>query len=140
MDEHRDLDAELRALIDSMATEPAQQSAPTAAAAGPSRESLREGPRIQAYACETGDWSHVDVYLTTPTDYRMLLLAGSPWEDELLRWTTERGSTVVAVGADVPGVALSLRYEGDEDDDVRLLTETLVAELLAADLWLHPDA
>ena len=27
---------------------------------------------------------------------------------------------------------------GDEDDDVRLLTEVLVAELLAADLWLHP--
>jgi fructoselysine-6-P-deglycase FrlB-like protein len=101
---------------------------------------LREGPRIPAYACETGDWSHVDVYLTTTTDYRMLLLAGSPWEDELLRWTSERGSTVVAVGADVEGAAYSLRYEGDDDDDVRLLTEVLVAELLAADLWLNPDA
>jgi len=99
---------------------------------------LREGPRIPAYACETGDWSHVDVYLTKTTDYRMLLLAGSSWEDELLRWTAERGSTVVAVGADVEGAAYSLRYEGDDDDDVRLLTEVLVAELLAADLWLHP--
>jgi glucosamine--fructose-6-phosphate aminotransferase (isomerizing) len=101
---------------------------------------LREGPRVPAVGCETGDWSHVDVYLTRTTDYRMLLLAGSRWEDELLRWTAERGSTVVAVGADVEGAALSLRYEGDTDDDVRLLTETLVAELLAADLWLHPDA
>ena len=99
---------------------------------------LREGPRIPAYACETGDWSHVDVYLTRTTDYRMLLLAGSSWEDELLRWTAERGATVVAVGADVEGAAYSLRYEGDDDDDVRLLTEVLVAELLAADLWLHP--
>jgi fructoselysine-6-P-deglycase FrlB-like protein len=98
---------------------------------------LREGPRIPAYACETGDWSHVDVYLTTSTDYRLLLLAGSTWEDELLRWTSERGSTVVAVGADVDGAALSVRYAGDDDDDVRLLSEVLVAELLAADLWLH---
>lgn len=97
---------------------------------------LREGPRIQAYPCETGDWSHIDVYLTKTTDYRMLLLAGSRWEDELLRWVAERGSTVVAVGADVAGAALSLRFSGDETDDVRLLTETLVAELLAADLWL----
>ncbi len=97
---------------------------------------LREGPRVQAYACETGDWSHIDVYLTKSTDYRMLLLAGSRWEDELLRWVAERGATVVAVGADVAGAAMSLRYPGDEVDDVRLLTETLVAELLAADLWL----
>ena len=96
---------------------------------------LREGPRLPAYACETGDWSHVDVYLTRTTDYRMLLLAGSRWEDELLRWTGERGSTVVAVGADVEGAALSLRYEGDTDDDVALLSEVLVAELLAADVW-----
>ncbi|HET7902264.1 MAG TPA: SIS domain-containing protein [Candidatus Nanopelagicales bacterium] len=99
---------------------------------------LREGPRLPAYACETGDWSHVDVYLTSTTDYRMLLLAGSRWEDELLRWTTERGATVVAVGADVPDADLTIRYAGDEDDDVRLLTEVLVAELLAADLWLSP--
>jgi glutamine---fructose-6-phosphate transaminase (isomerizing) len=106
------------------------------AAAQQSALMLREGPRVQAYACETGDWSHIDVYLTKSTDYRMLLLAGSPWEDELLRWVAERGSTLVAVGADVEGAALSLRYAGDGDDDVRLLTETLVAELLAADLWV----
>ena len=56
-------------------------------------------------------------------------------EEELLKWTNKRGSTVVAVGADVPGAAMSLRYEGDDNDDVRLLTETLVAELLAASLW-----
>jgi len=88
-----------------------------------------------AHAHETGDWSHVDVYLTKTTDYRMLLLAGSRWEDELLRWCAERGSTVVALGADVEGAAYSLRYEGDDDADVRLLAEVLVAELLAADLW-----
>jgi fructoselysine-6-P-deglycase FrlB-like protein len=96
---------------------------------------LREGPRIPSVGCETGDWSHVDVYLTKTTDYRLLLLAGSRWEDELLRWCRERGSTIVAVGDDVPDTAYAVRYQGDGDDEVRLLTETLVAELLAARLW-----
>ena len=66
---------------------------------------LREGPRLAAVGCETGDWSHVDVYLTKTTDYRMLLLGGSRWEDQLLDWTGQRGSTVVAVGSDIPGTA-----------------------------------
>ncbi len=96
---------------------------------------LREGPRRQAVASETGDWSHVDVYLTKTTDYRLLLFAGSRWEDELLRWTAERGSTVVAVGAELPQAAMSVRYAGDEVDDVRLLAEVLVAELLAQHAW-----
>jgi glucosamine--fructose-6-phosphate aminotransferase (isomerizing) len=96
---------------------------------------LREGPRRAAVGCETGDWSHVDVYLTKNTDYRLLLLAGSRWEPELLGWTAERGTTVVAVGADVPGAGLVLRYRGDDQDDVRLLTETTVTELVAANLW-----
>ncbi len=96
---------------------------------------LREGPRLQAYGCETGDWSHVDVYLTKTTDYRMLLLGGSRWEAQLLEWTTQRGSTVVAVGSDVDGAAFTLRYPYDDRDDVRLLTETLVAEMVAARAW-----
>lgn len=96
---------------------------------------LREGPRVPSQACETADWSHVDVYLTKTRDYRMLLLAGSRWEDELLRWTGERGATVVAAGAEVPGAACRLRYPGDGDDDVRLLTEVLIAELVAVTLW-----
>ena len=47
---------------------------------------LREGPRLPAVGCETADWSHVDVYLTKTTDYRLVLLAGSRWEPELLDW------------------------------------------------------
>ncbi len=97
---------------------------------------LREGPRLSAVGCETGDWSHVDVYLTKTTDYRMLLLGGSRWEPQLLDWTGQRGSTVVGVGADLPDAAHVLRYVHDDHDDVRLLTETLVAELLAAHAWL----
>jgi len=96
---------------------------------------LREGPRLPAVGCETADWSHVDVYLTKTTDYRLVLLAGSRWEPELLRWVRERGSTLVAVGAEVEGAALAVRYPHDDVDDVRLLTETLVCELLAADAW-----
>lgn len=96
---------------------------------------LREGPRRPSHACETGDWSHVDVYLTKTLDYRMLLLTGSAYQPELMRWVTERGSTVVAVGADVEGAAAAVRYPGDDVDDVRLLTETTVAELLAARWW-----
>lgn len=96
---------------------------------------LREGPRLPAYACETADWSHVDVYLTRTTDYRLVLLPGSRWEPELLDWVRKRGSTLVAVGGDVPGAASTVRYPHDDVDDVRLLTETLVLELVAARAW-----
>ncbi|MDH4158718.1 MAG: SIS domain-containing protein [Actinomycetota bacterium] len=96
---------------------------------------MREGPRRPAVACETGDWSHVDVYLTRTLDYRMLLFPGSPYEPELLRWTGERGSTVVSVGEETPGVAGVVRYRHDDIDDVRLLSEVLVAELVAHAWW-----
>jgi fructoselysine-6-P-deglycase FrlB-like protein len=96
---------------------------------------LRETPRLPAVGCETGDWSHVDVYLTKTTDYRLVLFAGSRWEPQLLAWVADRGSTLVGIGGDVPGAAQVVRYPGDDDDDVRLLTEVIVAELLAASLW-----
>jgi glucosamine 6-phosphate synthetase-like amidotransferase/phosphosugar isomerase protein len=101
---------------------------------------LREGPRLPAVGCETGDWSHVDVYLTKTTDYRLLVFAGSAWESQLAEWTTERASTVVGVGGDVPGTCYQLRYPGDADDDVRLLTEVLVPELIAAAAWRAAQA
>jgi glutamine---fructose-6-phosphate transaminase (isomerizing) len=96
---------------------------------------LREGPRRPSQACESGDWSHVDVYLTKTVDYRMLLMPGSAWDGELLRWTAERAPTVVAVGAPVPGARCCLGYDGYLDDDVALLTETTVAELVAQRWW-----
>ena len=96
---------------------------------------VREGPRRPCHAAETADWSHVDVYLTKTLDYRLLLLPGSAYEPELLRWTAERGSTVVCVGADVAGAAATVHYLHDEQDDVRLLAETTVAELVAHRWW-----
>ncbi|CAN3131612.1 SIS domain-containing protein [Mycobacterium sp. smrl_JER01] len=96
---------------------------------------LREGPRRSAIGCETGDWSHVDVYRTKNTDLRMLVFAGSTWEAQMAEWTGPRGTRVVGVGAQVPTAAVTLRYPGDDVDEVRLLIETLVPELIAARDW-----
>lgn len=90
---------------------------------------FREGPRVHADACETGDWLHVDVYLTKPLEYRALLFTGSRFDGEVRRWIDERSGSVVSVGAG------GIRYRGDGDPDTALLTETLVPELIAADVW-----
>lgn len=96
---------------------------------------LREGPRRSAIGCESGDWSHVDVYRTKNSDLRMLVFAGSKWEAQMAEWTGPRGTTVVGVGGEVPTATMTVRYPGDDIDDVRLLTETLIAELVAARAW-----
>jgi len=96
---------------------------------------VREGPRRPADACETGDWAHVDVYLTKTLDYRALLFPGSRYDAQAMDWIRQRGSTVVAVGGDVQDADMTIRYRHDHDPDVRLLTETLVAELVAAHWW-----
>ena len=96
---------------------------------------IREGPRRPADGCETGDWSHVDVYLAKTLDYRALFLPGSRYDAAAVKWLKARKSTVLAVGAEVPEAAAVIRYPGDDDERVRLLTETLVAELVAAHWW-----
>ena len=96
---------------------------------------LREGPRRLAVGCETGDWSHVDVYLTKTMDYRLIAFAGSRWQSTMADWVRQRQSTVVAVGGEVEASAYTLRFHGDDVDDVRLLAEVLVPELLAASVW-----
>lgn len=97
---------------------------------------FREGPRRSADACESGDWLHVDVYLTKPLDYRALLFAGSRFDPAVMRWMRERGSRVVAVGGQLEGAGLTVRYRHDDDTTVALLTEVLVAELIAARWWI----
>jgi glucosamine--fructose-6-phosphate aminotransferase (isomerizing) len=92
---------------------------------------FREGPRVAADACETGDWLHVDVYLTKPLDYRAVRFAGSRFDDDVARWIDERGGRLLSVGA----VAGGVRYRGDDDTDVAHHAETLVPELVAADVW-----
>ena len=98
---------------------------------------VREGPRRAADGCETGDWNHVDVYLTKALDYRALVFTGSRFDGDAVRWMRERRSTFVAVGGHLPGAAHELRYPNDDDPLVALLTEVLVPELVAAHWWLQ---
>ncbi len=98
---------------------------------------LREGPRRVADGCETGDWNHVDVYLTKSLDYRALMFTGSRFDADAVQWMRERRSTFIAVGGHLPGAAHELRYPGDDDPLVALLTEVLVSELVAARWWLE---
>lgn len=96
---------------------------------------VREGPRRQATANQTGDWSHVDVYLAKTLDYRVLLLPGSNRQAQAMEWLVKRGSRVVPVGCRVDGADPAVRYRHDHDPLVRLLTEVTVAELVAAHWW-----
>lgn len=96
---------------------------------------MREVPRRPASASETGDWSHVDVYLAKSLDYRALIFAGSAWDAAALDWMALRGSAYVAVGGELPGAALTVRYPGDDDPQVAVLSEVLVGELVAQ-RWL----
>ncbi|MGZ4482012.1 MAG: SIS domain-containing protein, partial [Gaiellales bacterium] len=100
---------------------------------------LREAPRIVSAACETGDWLHVDVYLTKRPGYRALLLSGSRFDLDLMRWAGERDFPVVSVGRPVRGARLAIDYPGAGRHETAALVETAVAELLAAELWArHP--
>jgi len=96
---------------------------------------VREGARRRADACETGDWSHVDVYLTKTLDYRAIVYAGSQWDTSAAGWLQQRKATTVAIGGSFPGARHAVRYDGDADVRVALLTEPLVAELLAHEWW-----
>lgn len=100
---------------------------------------IREGPRHSADGCETGDWNHVDVYLTKALDYRAMIFGGSRFDADAVQWMRERRSRFVAVGCHLPGAASEVRYPGEDDPIVALLTEVSMAELVAADWWLHPD-
>jgi len=101
---------------------------------------LREAPRIVSAACETGDWLHVDVYLTKRPRYVLLLLAGSRYDGEVMGWQRQRGFDVVSVGnPPVEGAGLAIDYPGSDRPLVAAIVETAVAELLAAELWeRHP--
>ncbi|HWH92559.1 MAG TPA: SIS domain-containing protein [Baekduia sp.] len=96
---------------------------------------LREGPRIPADATETGDWSHVDVYLTKYPNYRALMFGGSPYDAAALDWIAQRGAQIVAVGRPVPGAAQQIPFPHADDPLVAALVDVTVAELAAATWW-----
>ena len=58
------------------------------------------------------------MYLAKTLDYRALLFAGSRWDGNALEWLAKRGSTVVAVGGDLPGAQTTVRYSGDDDPEI----------------------
>src|SRR5699024_10508654 len=87
---------------------------------------MREVPRRPAWASETGDWAHVDLYLARTLDYRALVFAGSRWDVQALDWLEHRGATFVSVGADLPGASHVLRHSGEDDPAVAVLSELLV--------------
>ena len=99
---------------------------------------IREVPRRPAFGSETGDWSHVDVYLSKTLDYRALLFNGSRWDQQALDWMVPRGASIVAVGGSFPEAAVSVTYPGQEQWLVSALVETLVPELVAWD-WYVTD-
>jgi glucosamine--fructose-6-phosphate aminotransferase (isomerizing) len=96
---------------------------------------LREGPRVPADANETGDWLHVDVYLSRHPGYRALLFPGSRFDAGVMAWARERASTIVAVGAPVDGAAMHIPFPHASDPLVASLVETTVAEVVAAEMW-----
>jgi glutamine---fructose-6-phosphate transaminase (isomerizing) len=96
---------------------------------------LREGPRVAADATETGDWLHVDVYLSKHPGYTAVLFGGSRFDAGVMEWVAERGSTVVCVGREVAGSALHVPFPGADDPLVASLVEVSALELAAAALW-----
>lgn len=96
---------------------------------------LREVPRVAADACETGDWSHVDVYLSKRPGLGVIMLRGSAWEPEVLEWAAERRFPVITVGGPLVGAVLDVQLGDGGDPVVRSLVENHVAELIAAELW-----
>jgi glutamine---fructose-6-phosphate transaminase (isomerizing) len=96
---------------------------------------LREVPRVRADACETGDWSHVDVYLSKLPGLGLVLLRGSAWEAEVMEWATARDCPVVTAGGQLPGAVVDVPIPGGEDPIVRMLAEGRVCELLAVEFF-----
>ena len=67
---------------------------------------FREGPRRSADVYETAEWLHTGVYTALPGTV-VLVLAGSPADDEVARTISGRAGQVVAVGdrAGIPSAA-----------------------------------
>ncbi|GAB3491619.1 sugar isomerase [Nocardiopsis coralliicola] len=96
---------------------------------------LREGPVLPAAAWETAEWSHTGRHIAAVTHYRALLFGGSHYDERFAEHLLQLRGRFVAVGRDVEGAAVAVRYLGDSDPDVALLTEPVVGELLAARWW-----
>ena len=95
---------------------------------------LREGPRLPAVAYETSDWLHTGVYLAFP-GHRALLFGGSAADRDVVRTIIGRGGDTVVVGPRVDGSAQSIVVETGASGVQRAIVQSVVAEVLAAELW-----
>jgi fructoselysine-6-P-deglycase FrlB-like protein len=102
---------------------------------------LREAPRLDAVAHDTGDWLHTGLYTQFPGD-AVLLFAGAAADGEAIGTIHARGGVVVAVGPRPDGADLHIPLPGAvlADPILRMLVEPVVAELLAAELWRRAGA
>lgn len=101
---------------------------------------IRKGPVHIAHASETAQWSHTDRYLAAAQRYRAVLFRGSRFDERAAEHMLQLRARFVTVGGDLEGQAAGLRFSGDDDEDVSLLTEPLVPELLAAHWWAEREA
>jgi fructoselysine-6-P-deglycase FrlB-like protein len=102
---------------------------------------LREAPRLDAAAYDTGEWLHIGLYTQLPGD-AVLLFAGTAADGEAVATIHSRGGVVVAVGPRPDGADLHIPLPQDvlSDPVLRAFVEPTVAELLAAELWRRADA
>ncbi|MDS1269352.1 sugar isomerase [Lipingzhangella sp. LS1_29] len=96
---------------------------------------VRRGPVRAAHASETAEWAHTDRYLAATQRYQALLLRGSRYDERAMDQILQLRGTVVTVGGELEGQATGIRYSGDGDEDVALLTEPVIPELLAEHWW-----
>ena len=97
---------------------------------------LREAPRLPAVAHDTGDWLHTAVYQALP-GHRALLFAGADADDEVVATIARRGGETIVVGSQVAGAVQTIGLPGLDGAGPfeRAIVASVVAELLAAELW-----
>ncbi|HYH93223.1 MAG TPA: SIS domain-containing protein [Candidatus Saccharimonadales bacterium] len=100
---------------------------------------LREAPRLPATAYETADWLHTAIYLALP-GHRVLAIEGSPADVSVARVVGGRGGQFIAVGCDIDGVVASIPLPEMVDAYGQAMVTSVVADLLAAELWRRTTA
>ena len=101
---------------------------------------LREAPRMEAFAWDTGDCS-MGLYTLYPGD-AVLLFSGSPADDEVDR----DGARAAAAGSSWWVTTATIRTStcpsthGVGSPAIRSLVESAVPELLSAELWARAGA
>ena len=100
---------------------------------------FREGPRLAAVPFDAGDWLHVGQYTALP-GFRAILFSGTDYDGEVARVVGERGGELVAIGRPVDGAALGIGHRAADRMPATVMVETLVSDLIAAELWRRADA